>query len=82
MSRVDVIKCDIEGAETEIFGDAEFFGTYRPRTIMVETHWIAGTSTALRVKDALAQWGYSARELATSHQVSSLPLLLFARDGV
>jgi FkbM family methyltransferase len=81
MSRVDVIKCDIEGAETEIFGDSEFFGRYRPRTIMVETHWIAGTSTALRVKDALAQWGYNSRELATSHQVSSLPLLLFTREG-
>ena len=82
LGRVDVIKCDIEGAETEIFADAEFFNSYRPRTIMVETHWVAGTSTALRVKEQLAQWGYSARELATSHQVSSLPLLLFTREAV
>jgi hypothetical protein len=80
MTRVDVIKCDIEGAETEIFGDAEFFEHYAPRTIMVETHLIAGASTADRVREQLAQWGYSARELTTAHQVSHLPLLLFTRS--
>lgn len=37
LSRVDFIKCDIEGAEEMVFKDAEFFKKYKPR-IIVETH--------------------------------------------
>lgn len=37
LSRVDFIKCDIEGAESVVFKDAAFFEKFQPR-IIVETH--------------------------------------------
>jgi len=37
LSRVDFIKCDIEGAESVVFEDAAFFEKFQPR-IIVETH--------------------------------------------
>src|SRR3546814_6467149 len=37
LSKVDFIKCDVEGAEAVIFEDSAFFDRYRPR-IVAQVH--------------------------------------------
>lgn len=58
LSRVDFIKCDIEGAEAVIFADAAFFARFAPR-IIVEVHRVDGRLTTDAVRAALAPHGYT-----------------------
>lgn len=57
-TRVDFIKCDIEGAEAVIFDDEFFFTKYRPR-IIIETHRVGGVMTTSQCIDALSRHGYT-----------------------
>jgi FkbM family methyltransferase len=57
LPKVDFIKCDIEGAESVIFKDAEFFRVYRPK-IIVEVHRLQGVFTTDKVKSDLSKYGY------------------------
>src|SRR3546814_7565928 len=41
LSKVDFIKCDVEGAEAVIFEDSAFFDRYRPR-IVAQVHRVGG----------------------------------------
>ena len=72
LRRVDFIKCDIEGAEREIFNDNEFFNRYSPR-IIAETHLADGASTANAVKKCLKRYGYSCKQI--EQKGVTLPLL-------
>ncbi|OYX72147.1 MAG: hypothetical protein B7Y95_11345 [Rhizobiales bacterium 32-66-11] len=56
LERVDFIKCDIEGAETEIFDCPEFFAKYSPK-IMIECHDVNGL-TAPACEKTLGKFGY------------------------
>lgn len=60
LPHVDFIKCDIEGAESVIFRDADFFAEYRPRMI-IEPHNIKGRSTIPDVIGDLMHYGYSVK---------------------
>jgi FkbM family methyltransferase len=60
LEKVDFIKCDIEGAEEVIFGDAEFFSRFRPK-IIVEIHPVNGVLTTEAVRQALAPYGYECK---------------------
>ena len=55
---VDLIKCDIEGAEFYIFEDFEFFQQFKPR-IIVEIHQVRGFSTIEKVTTDLTRAGYT-----------------------
>lgn len=57
LTRIDFIKCDIEGAESVIFEDGPFFARFRPR-IIVEAHRLNGTFTTEKVQSDLAAHGY------------------------
>lgn len=57
LTKVDFIKCDIEGAESVIFNDDVFFSKFRPR-IILETHLIDGVDTALACSLQLSKYGY------------------------
>ncbi|HSD16770.1 MAG TPA: FkbM family methyltransferase [Thermomonas sp.] len=59
LGRVDFIKCDIEGAEAEIFKDAAFFAKFKPRLI-VETHVMGGVDTEPACTEVLRGYGYRA----------------------
>lgn len=74
LRRVDFIKCDIEGAETEVFKDAGFFARFKPR-IIVETHVVKGVGTAEACSAVLARYGYRAK-MIEQHGVG-LPLVEF-----
>ncbi|MFG1423679.1 FkbM family methyltransferase [Roseixanthobacter liquoris] len=56
LDRVDFIKCDIEGAETEIFDCPEFFARYSPK-IMIECHDVNGLTAPICEK-TLGKFGY------------------------
>lgn len=58
LESVEFIKCDIEGAESVIFEDAEFLLKYRPR-IIVEAHPVNGQLSDEKVISDLAKCGYS-----------------------
>ena len=73
LTSVDFIKCDVEGAESAVFEDAEFFAKFRPR-ILVETHMVGGASTAERVTQLLTSYGYTCRPVEL-HQIAGLPIL-------
>jgi FkbM family methyltransferase len=72
LPRVDFIKCDIEGAEGVIFGDADFFERFQPR-IIVEVHPVDGTLTTEKVKADLSKFGYTFE--LVDQLGSTLPLL-------
>jgi len=72
LKRIDFIKCDIEGAEQVIFGDVEFFKSYRPR-IIIEPHWIEGKLTTSHCIEQLGCFGYQCKEI--KQQGVNLPLL-------
>ena len=72
LQRVDFIKCDVEGAESVIFGDGQFFARFRPR-IIIEVHRVDGTLTTQRVESDLAQHGYKFE--LVDQLGSTLPLL-------
>ena len=63
LQNVDFIKCDIEGAESVIFEDADFFRLYSPR-IMIEVHNVNGISTAQKCINDLERYGYTITEYA------------------
>ena len=65
LSKVDFIKCDIEGAETEIFKDKEFFELYSPK-ILIECHYtdLEQTHSVIpKVKSILSGYNYECREV-------------------
>jgi FkbM family methyltransferase len=72
LSRVDFIKCDIEGAEAVVFSDDNFFKQHKPR-IIIETHVINGEDTTGKCITDLERHGYKCERLE-QHGVS-LPLL-------
>lgn len=55
--QVDFIKCDVEGAEVNIFGDNAFFCKCRPK-ILIETHIVNGVDTTASCVEALTKYGY------------------------
>lgn len=60
LTHIDCIKCDIEGAEIEIFKDASFFEHYSPR-ILLEAHYLSDKkmmSTEI-VMEQLSHYGYT-----------------------
>ena len=72
LTRVDFIKCDIEGAERVIFGDREFFTRFSPR-IIIEPHILGGVHTTAACIAALERHGYVC-ETIVQHGVP-LPLI-------
>jgi len=58
LKRVDYVKLDIEGAETSVLEDAEWFREYQPR-LTVACHHDRGIMNTERVKQQLAELGYS-----------------------
>lgn len=74
INRVNFIKCDIEGAESLIFTDQNFFNVHKPN-ILVETHLIGGASTAQKVIDDLVKFGYSFQ--IHSQPGNDFPMLYF-----
>lgn len=64
LDHIDFIKCDIEGAETEIFKDNNFFQQFSPR-IIIEAHYIhAIQATSVQcVIEQLSQYGYKCKEI-------------------
>ena len=62
LSKIDFIKCDIEGGEIFIFKDKEFFKEFSPK-IIVEAHYTRdGQSlTTQSVIEQLSHYGYSCR---------------------
>lgn len=60
LSRVDFIKCDIEGGEIEIFKQDDFFAKYSPK-IMIECHLVDGVMTSAACKNILGKYGYNFR---------------------
>jgi FkbM family methyltransferase len=78
LARVDFIKCDIEGGETEVFDRPEFFQRYSPR-IMIECHIVGGKSTSDACAAVLKKYGYVC-ELVTQRGYP-LPLLTCTRQS-
>lgn len=69
---VDFIKCDVEGAESVVFEDREFFANHRPK-IVIETHLVNGSATADKCIQDLSAYGYTCTKVA---QVgATLPLI-------
>lgn len=62
VTRVDFIKCDIEGAESVVFEDKEFFNSFRPR-IIVEPHIVNGRLTIDKVIADLSLYGYKCKSI-------------------
>jgi hypothetical protein len=77
LSRVDFVKCDIEGAEQVIFGDEAFFQRFRPK-IMIEPHMLAGVETTAACVSQLQRFGYTCRRI--DQEGVSLPLLQCVPD--
>jgi FkbM family methyltransferase len=60
LSSIDFIKCDIEGAESVVFEDKEFFEKFRPR-IIVEPHQVGGRLSTDKVMADLSRYGYKCK---------------------
>lgn len=60
LASVDFIKCDIEGAESVVFEDKEFFEKFRPR-IIVEPHQVGGRLSTDKVMADLSRYGYKCK---------------------
>jgi len=58
LDKVDFIKCDIEGAETEVFKDKKFFNSFRPKVIM-ESHIVNGVDTSKECSELLRKHNYN-----------------------
>jgi len=69
---VDFIKCDVEGAESVIFEDEEFFRRWQPR-IIVEPHYKDGIETTDKCISDLERFGYTFKKIIQTGVV--LPLL-------
>jgi len=72
ITRVDFIKCDIEGAESVVFEDNKFFDRFRPR-IIVEPHMVNGGLTSDKVIADLSPYGYTCRSIR--QEGAELPLI-------
>jgi FkbM family methyltransferase len=72
IERIDFIKCDVEGAETVLFEDQQFFEKHRPR-IIVEPHLVSGRLSSGKCASDLQTYGYKIVEIAQDGV--SLPLL-------
>lgn len=72
LDKIDFIKCDVEGAESVVFEDADFFKKYKPR-IIIETHIVDGIETTEKCVSDLAKYGYTCSRI-TQHGVT-LPLV-------
>jgi FkbM family methyltransferase len=72
LPRVDFIKCDIEGGETEVFDRPEFFAVYSPR-IMIECHSVDGVMTSGKCEAILKKYGYTCKQV--TQEGYPLPLL-------
>lgn len=75
LSRVDFIKCDIEGAESYIFENKEFFQYFKPK-IIVEAHNVNGTLNIDVFTKILESYGYKSQIIDQTG--ISLPLVQFA----
>lgn len=73
LPHVDFIKCDIEGAEAEIFDQPSFFTRYRPR-IVIEVHVVGQKLTTEACRRSIRQFGYQFEEV--SQPGTDLPLLV------
>jgi FkbM family methyltransferase len=74
LERVDFIKCDIEGGETEIFDSPEFFSKFLPK-ILIECHMIDRESTtSTKCLEVLLKYGYTCE--IVEQQGYPLPLLM------
>jgi FkbM family methyltransferase len=62
LSRVDFIKCDIEGAEKVIFKDKNFFMQFRPR-IIIEPHIVDNLETSEICITELEKYGYKSKKI-------------------
>ena len=62
LTRVDFIKCDIEGAENIIFEDAKFFALHHPK-IIIEPHLVNGVLTTEKFISDLQAYGYTFRQV-------------------
>jgi FkbM family methyltransferase len=60
LKKVDFIKCDIEGGESVIFEDAEFFKEFRPRVI-IESHAIKKVETTEKCISDMRKHGYECK---------------------
>jgi len=58
LPHVDFIKCDIEGAESVIFDDEDFFRHHRP-AIVIEPHQVAGQLTTAACRRQLEKLHYT-----------------------
>lgn len=74
LSRVDFIKCDIEGAESFIFENKEFFDHFKPK-IIVEAHNVNGVLNIDTFTKILESYGYSS-EIIDQTGIT-LPLVQF-----
>jgi FkbM family methyltransferase len=61
LQKVNFIKCDIEGAESVIFHDFEFFNVFKPR-IIIEPHLLGKENTINACKAQLTKYGYSFKQ--------------------
>lgn len=77
LDKIDFIKCDIEGAEKDIFEDEIFFEKYAPR-IIVETHYASGIMTSEKVIEVLKKYNYKVSEF--KQKSSQFPLLGFTKN--
>jgi FkbM family methyltransferase len=53
LERVDIVKADIEGAELEVFSDAEFFSKYKPKIVFE-----GGGKSLRKIEALLISYGY------------------------
>ncbi len=72
LSRVDFIKCDIEGAESVIFSDHAFFQRFSPR-IIIEPHIVNGAETTEKCISDLTAYGYFCKKIV--QKGVALPLI-------
>ena len=72
LERIDLIKCDIEGAESVALNAPDFFNKYKPRIIM-ECHFINGVSTEHSCRNFMENFGYTC--ISKKQYGVSLPLL-------
>jgi FkbM family methyltransferase len=62
LSRVDFIKCDVEGAEKVIFSDKDFFVKFLPK-IIIEPHIIDDIETTEVCIAELKAYGYKSKKI-------------------
>lgn len=74
LNKIDFIKCDVEGAEIEIFKDEKFFELYSPK-IIIETHYLNNytSMTTTSVIEQLKKYNYDIKEV--KQDGFDLPLL-------